>query len=185
MSPEFGVDNYGDSREFNKYVGEFFATRTNCPISATLRLEVQKITAAHLGVSDFFQVRDRFEGQQYYNNLLLKISALYLIEKSTSLTLINWNVFSTERRLDLAFVTIRNTKYRLVPFFYGSLPAISNSWSEPLLLCAIRTDFKSGIICGTLVEYDLDDARLFVWQLKAHRDSKGKFIGFEYLQNLV
>ena len=180
----FETDKNLDSKEFLRHAVSLVITKKNYPIPTPLRLKVEKIATNHLGVKDLFQLRDRFEGQAYMDNLLLKVSALYILEKETGLNLTDWDAIKWDKKADFTSIKIDKVKYRIIPFFYGSLPIIASSIKEPIIFCAIRSYFNHGIICGILENYSFDDAEMFITKPSSSKRKLKKFIGFKFLKDL-
>lgn len=180
----FETDKNLDNKEFLRHAGPVVITKKNYPIGTTLRLEVQKTAINHLGLKDIFQLRDRFEGQAYMDKLMLKVSSLFILEKDRGINFIDWDTIKWDKKADYTLIKIKDTSYRVIPFFYGSLPIVSTTIKEPIIFCAIRADFQKGIICGVLSDFSFDDDSLFEVKPSSTKGKTKKFIGFKYLKNL-
>ena len=181
----FVTDKTIDSKEFIKYAGSVVSTKKNYPISTTFRVEVQNIAINHLGLKDIGQLRDRFEGQAYMDNLLLKVSALYVLEKALEKDIIDWDTIRWEKKADFTLIKLNSKKcYRVIPFFFGSLPIVSTTIKEDIIFCGIRLDFKNGIVCGILSDYKFENKNLFIDKMSSSKRKLKKFIGFSHLRAL-
>jgi hypothetical protein len=176
------ADKYGDSREFVKYAIGHFAGKPGVKIPSRIVTSVQDIALEHLGVSDIFRLRDRFEGQAYLDRLLLKVLSLYVLEKTSITELLNIDFIRRNKDSDFTLVAIGGQSFRIIPFIFGSLPIIDSSLKGRIILVAIRSDWKSGTMCGT-IELSGDE-KMFLPRSIAVNQSYRKFIGFGYLKGL-
>lgn len=181
----FETDKNLDNKEFLRHAGPFVITKKNIPIGTTLRLEIQKIAINHLGLKDIFQLRDRFEGQAYMDKLMLKVSSLAILEKDRGISLIDWATIKWDKKADYTLIKINSITYRVIPFFYGSLPIVNTTIKEPIIFCAIRADFQKGIICGVLSDFSFDDNLLFETRPSSAKAKSKRFIGFKFLKELA
>ena len=159
-------------------------TKKNYPISSSLRIEVQQVAINHLGLRDIFQLRDRFEGQAYMDNLLLKVAALNVLEKCTGLDFIEWAATKWDKKGDYTKITIGGKPYRVIPFFFGSLPLVHSEIDIPIIFVAVRAGFSHGIVCGVLINLDFENQSLFVSKVSGTKTKLKKFIGFKFLTEL-
>ena len=173
-----------EAKEFLKYAGSILSEKKNYTILGSIRAKIQNVATSHLDVKDIFKLRDRYEGQAYLDSLYLKIGALHILEKETATKLIDWDLIINDKNIDLSSIVIDNVKYRIVSFLYGSLPLIQSKVKEPLLFCALKADFRNGIICGVLNDYKFEDKSIFILNKNSSEAKTVKFIGFDKLIDL-
>ncbi|MBK7683995.1 MAG: hypothetical protein IPJ26_16730 [Bacteroidetes bacterium] len=105
-------------------------------------------------------------------------------KRKPPLSLIDWDLIINDKNIDLSSIVINNVKYRIVSFLYGSLPLIQSKTKEPLLFCALKADFRNGIICGVLNNYKFEDKSIFILNKNSSEAKTMKFIGFDKLNDL-
>ncbi len=135
-----------------------------------------------LGLENINEVRDRFEGQAYLDKILLSMTSKYILKNYLANEMIlDIDTISSPEKQNI--VTIEETIYQLVPFYFGSLPSLTSQSNLPLIFCSIRPDFRNGSIFGYLKRYSINNEDLFLIK-SIGVETNYEFIGFKNLEKL-
>ncbi len=176
----FKIESEPDSREFLKYAVSFLNDIQFIQISSVIKREVHDIAVLQLGVKDLNKLRDRYEGQAYLDKLMIKVCSLFLIEKKTNTNLIAFEEIKNKNS-DFTLITYKGKRYRIIPFIFGSLPIFRMDISNDIILCAVRNDFKSGIVCGIIESKKLSKKSFLKVEGTSHNNF-GKFFDFKLVE---
>jgi hypothetical protein len=177
------IANTNDFKEFHSYAKDLILSeRVNIPSSFIT--QVQKLAIKKLGLENINQIRDRYEGQAFMDKLMLMYTGIYILEKSLDITILEYP-FVPDNKNDFSSITYKDVKYKIVPFYFGQLPIIALGLEEPLIFCAIRSDFKNGSLYGVLNQYNFNDKQLFVLKSTSSISKTYKFIGFKNLERFI
>lgn len=110
--------------EFFRYVGEKLSEYPVVYLSRTIEKSVQDLAVEKLQVRDIGQLRDRFEGQAYMDNHLLRIGSYLAVLNHLG---IKAPEFSTELfALDMS-LTIDGVDYNIIACKSGELPVLEKT----------------------------------------------------------
>lgn len=179
---QFEISVASDFREFELHAKNFLLS-DRITIPSSYKIKVQNLGLKRLGLKSMNQVRDRYEGQAFMNRLMLKLSGIYLANKVLKLD-INLETLFLEKSEDY-FVPINNIEFKLISFYYGTLPIVKIGTQIPLAFCAVKSDFTSGCFFGTLIEYDLNNNLHFKKTNETMLKESFKFIGFDNLNPIT
>ncbi len=176
----FEIDKNQSNREFLIKASPFLVEKPFLSIPARTKIKAQELAVHQLKVKDIFQLRDRFEGQAYLDNLFLKLASREIVERYF---LNNKNYIETyQNETELSTVQINFEPTTIIPFYYGSLPIVRVPIENSLLFVSIRTDHRSGIICGAIGSTDYNNNEIWKGISGVYSDRKMMFIGFEKLR---
>lgn len=157
---------------------EYFR-RINAP--KYIEAKIQKIAFAHLNVSDMGKLRDRFDGQLYYDKLKTDIIAEYSFENLIGNKSFDW----TKRELKnhkRKLYTFNGKVLRLVTITKARLPRISIEHITNTLFVYVNIDnrvYISGLATKTFLESYTTDNKIFEF-----KDFE-KLLDFDSLEFLI
>ncbi len=143
---------------------------------------IQKKVINDLKLNNLNQLRDKFEGEQYYKNNLHKCLPILALEKLFTKRIFDWD------NLDLksiqSVLTIENTKVYLKLCEYGKTPEVEKDIDGPVIFF-VYDDKKEVWICGlagkeTISKFQGKERTIGIGS-RAKRVVE--FIGFEHLKN--
>lgn len=173
------MEDYG---RFHKYAKEFLSCeKINIPSS--FRLKVQDMVTKKLNLQNLNEVRDRFEGQAYLDKTMLSMASKYILKIYLTNELI-LDIDNINNTIKQNIMSIDETVYQLVPFYFGTLPKLHTPSNLPLIFCSIRTDFRNGSVFGYLDSYSMNDKDLFLLNSSGLMPNY-EFIGFKKLKKLT
>ena len=174
----FEVNDNSDLRDYIKYASKHVNNLIGVSLPLKNKRKIQEIAVKHLKLKDVNQLRDKYDGQSYLDKLQIKIASLYVIEKEFGIELINFDFIENNKNFDFTLISIDNEKYRVIPFFFGTLPIFDITIKDKVILCAIRSDFTRGVYCGNLdLNKHAEDS--FLNSNRVFNENYKKFIGFE------
>ncbi|MGF7075101.1 hypothetical protein [Mucilaginibacter sp. 3215] len=113
-----------------------------------VRYELLKnIALKNLGIKNLNQLRDRFEGQVYFNNFLVRSYGEIALEKLLGTTNINAVRKANEKNYIPAF-SLNGKKISLITFQFGELPRILNSNFDFAVFIAVNIGNRTCEILG-------------------------------------
>lgn len=119
-------------------------------------LRLQKIALKHLNVPDMNKLRDKFEGQKYYNSFLLKAFAELTFEKVTGQEIYNWE----QKELQKAYKPNLELEGKSVELIFADLdsyPLIPRGNYDIGVIIFINIDSRDTMVMGYASQTDLID----------------------------
>lgn len=179
------ANNNTDFKEFSIYALNLILKKKPIDLPTGLRIQIQNLAVKKLGLRDLFQLKDRFDGQAYMDNLMIKIFSLYIVSKTIDINSTNFDDLESIINDDFTRVEFENKYYRIIPFYFGTLPIVYPTITDPIIFCAIKNDFKSGICCGILNNFQFTNETIFLPRYRVTSVEAKKFIGFDKLINVT
>lgn len=131
--------------DFYRYVGEKLIRYPKVSLSISLEKAVQQLAIEKLNVRDIGKLRDRFEGQAFLDNHLLKIGAYMAVLKFLSIKLPK--ISSDLLNLDMN-VNFESKKLLIVACKAGNLPIIKESDLDKSVIIVIQSKPMNFSIAG-------------------------------------
>tara|TARA_R110001592_G_scaffold90356_4_gene265752 strand:+ start:139 stop:690 length:552 start_codon:yes stop_codon:yes gene_type:complete len=110
-------------------------------LSRFIESQIQECAFRHLGVPDMGKLRDRFEGQKYYNSLRSKILSEFAFEKLLGLGDFDWEK-RKERSSQESTYIFNNKKISLITFSKGNLPLFRPEYLDSTVFIYTRSDLN-------------------------------------------
>ena len=145
-------------KEFNIFINKCLPEIDNYQsfnIPSTIKRQAEDITLAHLTLPSMGQVRDRFEGQKYYDRIYRKLIVLHCLEKMLNKTVISVSMIKAKKSVNLNSIHVNGKYVAIVDFIFGDLPLIDSTSSLDTLVFCIRDGYKAAYFCGSLPKKEL------------------------------
>lgn len=166
---------------FLKHIGEFLTKFPIVSISRNDDLIIKKAITQHLGVSDFGKVRDLFEGQEFYDRVLMKVGAIITCNKYLG---IDVNIKDIKIADLKPKITIKNLSFDIVVFEFGELPVVDKSNIENNCIFVLKKNEIDFQICGYANKKVVIDNLVEVNKVDNFGQVNECFTGFNQLQNI-
>ena len=113
---------------------------------------IRELVIKSLKLRNVNELRDRFEGVQFYNNFLGKIAPIIVLEKIIESRLIELN--SIQPKAFEPILHIENNSFHFVTSDYGEIPALDTTKADYIIL-AIKKDENSFWLLGKIKSSEL------------------------------
>jgi len=166
-------------KEFFKYVGEFLRTYPQVRINRTEEIWIRDEVMKHLGLTNINQMRDRYEGQAFFDKTLMNFGGLITLQKHlklpiTDVTKIDLGGFQPK-------LEINNKVIDVLVFEFGTLPLIDINQIKNTTFFVIQKDRVTFNLCG-YTEIDTIKNNLISTSIeKSSQANNMSFIGFKEL----
>lgn len=164
---------------FLKYVGEFLRTYPQIRLNRNEEVVIRDKSMKYLGLTNVNQLRDRYEGQAFFDKTLMNLGGLMSIQKHLKLPLTNVN------EIDLGGfqpkLYVNNEVIDVIVFEFGTLPLIDINQTKNSIFFVIQKDRVTFNLCGY---GDLDTVKNNLIDTSIEKTSQAKnmnFIGFKEL----
>jgi hypothetical protein len=131
---------------FLKYTGEYLSTYPQIRLTTTEEFAIRDSVLKFLGLSNLNELRDRYEGQAFWDKTLKQYGALITCQKYLSLPR------SEIDKLNLKDLTSqiqrKNAIYDVKVFDFGTLPELEFDTIQNPIIFVIQKDKSTFSICG-------------------------------------
>ena len=120
--------------------------------------DIDKLILSHLNLSDMGKLRDRFEGQSYYDKKSRIILAYLGVCKHLDITPLDVN--ELDLNLFVPYVTYNNIRFKIIISDFGEFPIIEKQAPEPFIFVIARSNLEFSIV-GYCTEKELKNSKNF------------------------
>lgn len=168
-----------------EFINEVLAYRNNftaIKLGYTDQVKIREAVFEALKVKSMFELRDKFEGEAFFESFSKKIYGVMAVEKCLNIDVINWEQINPKTYIPE--IEINGTLYNVLTCGNGNLPLIERINKRPAIITVAMSDEYINI-CGVasidiLNKYQND--KLAGGLLS--RGDKTAFVGFKFLDKL-
>ena len=144
--------------------------------------KVEQIVISALNLNNVKDLRDRFEGLDFFNKFSLKVFGVIALEKTLKTKFINWDKINPKDYK--ATININGKTIIVITCNYGDFPLIDKAYKKPIIFC-FKRDKKDIWICGVATKDILDNNQndsLVKGTVTRNLTNKTTFVGFDKLK---
>ena len=160
--------------DFFKYVGDKLLNYPTISLSKSIELKITELVIKKLNLRDIGQLRDRFEGQAYLDNQILKISSYIALLKFFNKNVPEININHLKDEL---YIIYQKKKYEIIPTSTNTLPSLDINKVKNPAIVVIQKGSQNYSVAGFISLDMLSNNDNF--RKKGLRESE--FIGFNNL----
>ena len=152
-------------KEFDLFINNCFPSIESYPtfhLTSTMKKQTEEIVLSHLHLSSMGQVRDRYEGQRYYDKIYRKLITFYCLEKMFNKPVLSPFMIKVNKSVNLNQAHVNGRYIAVTDFMFGELPLVDIMSSYDTLVFCIRDDYKSAYFCGSLPKEELEKKANFI-----------------------
>ena len=140
-------------------------------------LKIQTRVLELLGLSDMGQLRDKYEGERYYQSFRRKVMGLLALEEFLKIAFLNINAVNKEFT---PIIKIKSIEIEVITTEFGELPLLDKNPRKPVILIYLISPRRL-IICGFV---SIEAIRKNLESIQASSSNRGKavFNGFSEIQ---
>jgi hypothetical protein len=131
---------------FFKYIGENLRLYPQVRLTKTDEVLIRNSAMSHLGLINLNQMRDRYEGQAFFEKTMKNIGGLMALQKHLNLELIDSD------KVNLGdfhpYIKLDGKKVNINVFDFGSLPIIKIKDIKNPVFFIIQKDSLTFLLCG-------------------------------------
>lgn len=171
---------------FLKYVGEFLRTYPQIKLNRGDEILIRDETMKQLGLTNLNQMRDRYEGQAFFDKSMMNFGGLIAIQKHLNLELTDITKINLEGYQPKLYINDQIIDVFVFPF--GTLPLMDIDQLNNSTFFVIQKDRFTFNLCGYS---DLETIKDNLIRTSIERSSQANnmnFIGFKQLnkaENLI
>jgi len=167
---------------FFKYIGEYLRLYPQIRFSKTDEVLIRSSAMKHLGLTNLNQMRDRYEGQTFFEKTMKNIGGLMSLQKHLNLDLIdldkvNLGDFQPHIKLDGKIVNIN-------VFDFGNLPLIKIKDIKNPVFFVIQKDSLTFLLCGLATKDVIKNNLIDTSVVQSSTDEYMDFVGFKFLEKI-
>ena len=168
-------------KSFFKYAGEFLRTYPQIRITTREEILIRDECMKHLGLTNLGQLRDRYEGQSFFDKTLMNIGSLMAIQKHLGLSLIDVS------QIDLGDfkpkLIINDQEIDVLVFDFGTLPLVNMDNLDRDTFFVIQKDRVTFNLCGVASKETIKENVIDTHIERSTYANNMNFIGFSYLSS--
>lgn len=167
---------------FFKYIGENLRLYKQIRFSKNDEILIRNSAMNHLGLTNLNQMRDRYEGQAFFEKTMKNVGGLLALQKFLKTDLIDFNkVNLTDFQ---PFIEIDGKKIDIIVFDFGTLPLVKvNDIKNPIYFI-IQKDSLTFLLCGYATIDIVNENLISTSIVKSSTEKYMSFIGFKYLKKI-
>jgi hypothetical protein len=167
---------------FFKYIGENLRLYKQIRFSKNEEILIRNSAMNHLGLTNLNQMRDRYEGQAFFEKTMKNVGGLLALQKFLKTDLIDFNkVNLTDFQ---PFIEIDGKKIDIIVFDFGTLPLVKvNDIKNPIYFI-IQKDSLTFLLCGYATIDIVNENLISTSIVKSSTEKYMSFIGFKYLKKI-
>lgn len=167
---------------FLKYVGSYLRSYPQIKFTKSEEIIIRDSAMNHLGLSNLNQMRDRYEGQSFFEKTMKNIGGLMALQKHLKKDLINVNAANlTDFQ---PYIMIDGKKTDIHVFDFGNLPLLKVDDIQNPIYFIIQKDKLTFLLCGVA---DVDVVKANIKESSIERSSPDEymdFTGFKFLKRI-
>ncbi|WP_299397696.1 hypothetical protein [uncultured Gelidibacter sp.] len=167
---------------FLKYIGEFLRIYPQIRLTRNDEISIRNSAMSHLGLYNINQLRDRYEGQAFFEKTMMNVGGLISIQKYLNLpvvdfTEINLSDFQPKIKLNDELIDIH-------VFEFGTLPLINIDDINRPIFFVIKKDKTTFTICGVASTEVIKENLNATSIEKSSTVNHMSFTGFKFLKHI-
>ena len=168
---------------FFKYIGEYLRSYPQIRFSKTDEVLIRNSAMNHLGLTNLNQMRDRYEGQAFFEKTMKNIGGLMSLQKHLNLELIDLN------KVNLGdfqpYIKLDGKKVNINVFDFGNLPLIKIKDIKNPVFFIIQKDSLTFLLCGLATKDVIKNNLIDTSVVQSSTDEYMDFVGFKFLENFL
>ena len=165
---------------FLKYVGEFLRTYPQIRLSRGDEVLIRDETMQQLGLTNLNQMRDRYEGQAFFDKTMMNVGGLISIQKHLNLpvediTKLDFSGFQPKLKINDEIIDV-------FVFEFGTLPLIDIDEINNKTFFVIQKDRITYNLCGFATTNVIKQNMINTSIERSSQANNMNFIGFKFLR---
>jgi len=169
-------------KNFFKYIGENLRFYKQIKFTKNDEVLIRNSTINHLGLKNLNQLRDRYDGQYFFEKTIKNIGGLMALQKLLKIKLIDLN------KLNLAdfqpSIEIKGEKIDIIVFDFGTLPLLKVKDIKNPIYFIIQKDTLTFLLCGYATKDIIKENLIELGIVKSNKEKYMNFTGFKFLKEL-
>lgn len=136
----------------------------------------------HLGLTNLNQMRDRYEGQAFFEKTMKNIGGLMSLQKHLNLELIDLD------KVNLGdfqpYIKLDGKKVNINVFDFGNLPLIKIKDIKNPVFFIIQKDSLTFLLCGLATKDVIKNNLIDTSVVQSSTDEYMDFVGFKFLEKI-
>jgi hypothetical protein len=168
---------------FFKYVGEYMRLYPQVRVTRTNQVLIQNSVMKHLGLTNLNHMRDRYEGQAFFDKTMKNVGGLYSLQKYLKLETIDFDLIN----LDNFHPSIKFGKenININVFDFGTLPLLNRKDFNKPTYFIIKKDSLTFLLCGLASKEVIKKNLIDTSKVQSGSDNFMNFTGFKFLEQII
>lgn len=167
---------------FFKYIGEHLRLYPQVRFTKNDEILIRNSAMNHLGLTNLNQMRDRFEGQAFFEKTMKNIGGLMALQKHLNIELID---LDKANLTDFQpYIKLNGKKILVNVFDFGTLPLIKINEIKNPTFFIIQKDNLTFLLCGLASIEVIKNNLIETSIVKSSTDKYMDFTGFKFLEQI-
>ncbi|MEO9481015.1 MAG: hypothetical protein ABJO28_17175 [Maribacter dokdonensis] len=167
-------------KQFLKYTGEFLRNYPQIRLTSAEEISVRDSVIQSLGLNNIGQVRDRYEGQAFWDKTLKNYGGLLICQKHLKLEILK--IQEIDIKDFKPVLKVNDISYEILVFDFGTLPLIEPKEIKNPIIFIIQKDKSTFSICGFADEDTVSNNLIDAVEETVNTKNLKNFIGFKKLK---
>lgn len=147
-------------------------------------IQLQRYAASHLGVKDIYSLKDKFEGERYYNEFLQRSFAELAFQDYTNIE--HFDISDKELKNFKPYFNLDGSEIQLISCDFEEYPRIPKGDYDSLVVCYVNISTRQVWIIGSIdKEIAIDNSDQSLISPVYRKISYGVFKKFELLKDII
>jgi len=168
---------------FFKYIGEYLRLYPQVRFTKTDEILIRNSAMSHLGLTNLNQMRDRYEGQAFFEKTMKNIGGLMALQKHLNRELIDLD------KADLGdfqpYIKLDGKKVNINVFDFGTLPLIKINEIKNPIYFIMQKDSLTFLLCGFASKQVIKNNLIETSTVQSSTDKYMEFAGFKFLEKIT
>lgn len=167
---------------FFKYMGEHLRLYPQVRFTKNDEILIRNSAMNHLGLTNINQMRDRHEGQAFFEKIMKNVGGLMALQKHLNIELINLDKVNLSNFRP--YIKLNGKKILVNVFDFGTLPLTKlNEINNPSFFI-IQKDNLTFLLCGLASKEVIKNNLIETSIVKSSSDEYMEFTGFKFLEQI-
>ncbi|GGG56276.1 hypothetical protein [Bizionia arctica] len=167
---------------FLKYLGEYLRSYPQVKFSKNDAIQIRDSAMGHLGFTNINQLRDRYEGQSFFDKTMKNIGGLMAVQKYLNKELID--VDKANLTDFHPYIKLNDTKIDVHVFDFGTLPSLKVDDINDTVFFIIQKDNLTFLLCGFASVEVIKQNLIETCIVRSSTDYYMDFTGFKFLKHI-
>jgi hypothetical protein len=167
---------------FFKYLGEHLRLYPQVRFTKNDEILIRNSAMNHLGLTNLNQMRDRYEGQAFFEKTMKNIGGLMALQKHLNIELIDLD--KTNLTDFQPYIKLNGKKILVNVFDFGTLPLIKINKTKYSTFFIIQKDNLTFLLCGFASKEVVENNLIETSRVKSSTSKYMDFTGFKYLKQI-
>ncbi|MDO1502130.1 hypothetical protein Q2T40_18495 [Winogradskyella maritima] len=167
---------------FLRHLGESLRSYPQIRFTKNDEILIRDSAISHLGHDNLNQLRDRFEGQAFFEKTMRNIGGLMALQKHLKVSPFDFN--NANLKDFLPYIKVDGQRIDINVFEFGQLPMVKVKEVNNPIYFIIQKDSLTFLLCGYAPKTVVNEHLVETLVETSSTDELMEFVGFQHLQQI-